>query len=233
MVRKLTTLTAIGLMIGLSVGLYRLFRPSLARGQRVWQFFSSPASHPELILQPGTRCGSAPFIFPTTGLVGFIWDDSFRPGHRHQGIDIFAPSGVGETPVLAAYPGYLTRLADWKSSLIIRVPSDPLQPSRQIWVYYTHMADSQGNSYISSQFPPGVSEQYVQAGTLLGYQGNYSGDPNNPVGVHLHLSIVRDVGGRFANELDIRNTYDPSPYLGLALNAHTNPDTIPTCEAVP
>jgi murein DD-endopeptidase MepM/ murein hydrolase activator NlpD len=178
----------------------------------------------------GTQCGDAPFSFPTNGLIGFIWDDSFQIGHRHQGIDIFAGTDVGVTPVVAAYPGYLTRKSDWKSSVIIRVPSDPLQPGRQIWVYYTHMADKNGTSYISSDFPQGTSEAFVEAGTLLGYQGNYSGDPNNPVGVHLHVSIVRDDGlGNFTNELEIKNTYDPSPYFGLPLNANVNHDTIPVC----
>ncbi len=179
----------------------------------------------------GTRCADAPFIFPTDGLAGFIWDDSFRPGHRHQGIDIFAGTEVGVTPVIAAYPGYLTRMADWKSSVIVRVPDDPLQPGRQIWLYYTHMADQNGASYIASDFPAGTKEMFIEAGALLGYQGNYSGDPNNPVGVHLHFSIVEDDPlGNFKNELDIDNTYDPSPYLGLPLNANTNPDTIPVCE---
>jgi hypothetical protein len=182
------------------------------------------------MMKSGTRCGDAPFIFPTDGLVGFIWDDSFRAGHHHQGIDIFSGTEPGETPVHAAYPGYLTRLSDWKSSVIVRVPEDPLQPGRQIWVYYTHMADQNGTSYISSQFPAGTSEVLIEAGTLLGYQGNYSGDPNNPVGVHLHLSIVKDDGnGHFKNELEIRNTYDPSDYLGMPLNANMNRDTVPLC----
>ena len=44
-------------------------------------------------------------------------------------------------PVYSASDGFLTRQADWKSSLIIRVPDDPLQPGRQIWIYYTHIAD--------------------------------------------------------------------------------------------
>lgn len=179
----------------------------------------------------GTRCGDAPFIFPTDGLAGFIWDDSFRPGHRHSGIDIFGGADVGITPVVAAYPGYLTRESDWKSSVIIHVPDDPLQPGRQIWVYYTHMADPQGNSLVSDEFPTGTEEVYVEAGTFLGYQGNYSGDPGNPVGVHLHISVVKDDGfGRYKNELEIENTYDPSPYFGLPLNANLNPDTIPVCE---
>jgi len=56
----------------------------------------------------------------------------------------------------------------------------------------------------------------VQAGTLLGYQGNYSGDPANPTGIHLHFSIVLDDGaGNFRNELEIDNTVDPLPYLGI------------------
>ena len=67
-----------------------------------------------------------------------------NPGHRHQGIDIFAGTDVGITPVYAAYDGYLTRQSDWKSTVIIRIPSDPLEPGRQIWTYYTHMADAEG-----------------------------------------------------------------------------------------
>ena len=92
------------------------------------------------------------------------------------------------------------------------------------------MADEQGRSFISTQFPPGTQEVYVDAGTVLGYQGNYSGDPNNPVGVHLHFSIVQDDGaGQFMNELKIQNTLDPSPYFGLELNAKRSQDAVPLC----
>jgi len=206
------------------------FRRNSARTLQVMAWLRDPTPRPDWMMHVGTRCGDAPFIFPTDGLVGFLWDDTFQPGHRHQGIDIFAGTNIGVTKVIAAYPGYLTRLPDWKSAVIVRVPSDPLQPGRQIWLYYTHMADANGNSFISSEFPPGTSEKSIDAGTLLGYQGDYSGDPNNPVGVHLHFSIVLDDGnGSFRNELDIRNTLDPSPYLGLALNADKNTDTIPVC----
>jgi murein DD-endopeptidase MepM/ murein hydrolase activator NlpD len=210
--------------------LYFTYRHSSARAAQVFAWIRDPASRPDLKMSAGTHCGDAPFVFPTDGMAGFIWNDSFRPGHHHQGIDIFAGTDIGITPVVAAYPGYLRRLSDWKSSVIIRVPSDPLKPGRQIWVYYTHMADVNGNSFIAPDFPPGTSEVYVEAGTLLGYQGNYSGDPNNPVGVHLHISIVQDDGfGSFKNELKFENTYDPSPYFGLPLNASTNADTIPVC----
>lgn len=200
------------------------------RTPAVVNFLQHPDAHPDWRVTARTRCGAAPFLIPSSGMIGYIWDDSFRPGHRHQGIDLFGGTAPGETPVYAVYDGYLTRLPNWKSAVIMRIPSDPLNPSRQIWVYYAHMADPDGNSFISADFPPGTYEQFVPAGTLLGYQGNYSGNPLKPTGVHLHLSIVRDDGaGHFLNETDIGNTLDPSPYFGLALNARNNPDQIPTC----
>jgi hypothetical protein len=82
------------------------------------------------------------------------------------------------------------------------------------------MADAEGSSFIVPDFPPGTYEKFVLSGTLLGYQGNYSADPANPTGVHLHFSVVKDDGrGEFMNELEIANTLDPSPYLGLMVNA--------------
>ncbi|GAB4419498.1 MAG: hypothetical protein Kow002_07160 [Anaerolineales bacterium] len=211
--------------------LYRSYRPSTDRLTAFRAWMRNPASHPDWNLRAGTQCGGSPFIFPTNGMIGFLWDDSFRPGHRHQGLDIFGGEGSGVTPVISAYPGFLTRLPEWKSSVIVRVPSDPLNSGRQIWLYYTHMADKNGTSYISNEFPPGTFEVPVEAGTFLGYQGNYSGDPNNPTGIHLHFSIVKDDGeGNFLNELEIKNTLDPSPYLGMQVNANTNPDTVPVCE---
>ncbi len=221
------------LAAGLAAGVYYYFRlgGSSPRSLRVMQWIRNPGAHPEWAIRAGERCGGAPFLFPTDGYIGFLWDDSWRPGQRHQGLDIFSATQPGETPVYAAYDGYLTRLADWKSTVIIRIPADPLQPGRQIWAYYTHMADSAGNSFISPQFPPGTLEQFVEAGTLLGYQGNYSGSAGNPTGVHLHFSLVRDDGqGKFLNELDIENTIDPSPYFSLRVNAQDDPQEIPVCD---
>jgi peptidoglycan LD-endopeptidase LytH len=211
---------------------YYTYRPNAARIDKFRQWRRNPDAHPQWKLVAGSQCGSAPFLFPTDGFAGFLWGDSFGLRHTHQGIDVFAGTEVGITPVISAYPGYLTRQADWKSAIIVRVPDDPLHPGEQIWLYYTHMADQFGNSFISSEFPAGTSEKLIEAGTFLGYQGNYSGDPNNPVGVHLHFSIVEDDGtGKFKNELDIDNTLDPSPYLGLSLNAYENRDQVPLCES--
>jgi murein DD-endopeptidase MepM/ murein hydrolase activator NlpD len=205
---------------------------TFGRTSRVVEWIRNSSAHPEWAVQAGIRCApDAPFLMPTDGLIGYLWDDSFQAGKRHQGIDIFGGTDLGKTPILATYPGYLSRLPTWKSAVIVRVPSDPLQAGRQIWLYYTHMADPNGNSFIASDFPPGTAEKYIEAGTLLGHQGNYTGDDANPTGVHLHFSIVLDDGkGGFRNELDINNTLDPSPYLGLPLNAKTSDGEVIVCQ---
>ena len=227
----LSILAVIAMIVGYSI--FRRVRPSAIRLQRLRQFWVDPAAHTEWMIHAGEQCGDAPFIMPTDGLIGFFWGDSFAPSHAHQGIDIFGPTGpdgLGQTPVVAAYNGYLTRLPDWRSSVIIRIPSDPLRPERQIWMYYTHLADAEGHSYILDDFPPGTMDVFVKAGTLLGYQGNYSADPNNPTGMHLHFSIVKDDGhGQYLNELEIRNTLDPSPYLGIEVHASRAGDQPAVC----
>ena len=78
------------------------------------------------------------------------------------------------------------------------------------------MASADGEtSYIEPDFPQGTYEQFVEAGTLLGYQGTWSGRPS-PIALHLHFSVVKSVeGGGYANETTIENTYDPAPFLGI------------------
>lgn len=227
------SLSSVLVLAILAIGyiLYRWVGASARHSANVIAWIKDPSAHPDWAVHAGQRCPGAAFVLPTDGFVGYLWLDTFKIGHRHEGIDIFGGSEVDKTPVVAAYPGYLTRLPDWKSTVIIRIPDDPLSPGRQIWTYYTHMADPQGESFVSDQFPPGTTEVYVDAGTLLGHQGNYSGDPASPVGVHLHFSIVKDNGqGKFLNELDAANTLDPSPYLGLPLNANNDNGEIPVCK---
>lgn len=233
MKRAVIVITSGFVVIGLVTVYFVWINPSgvTSRSRNLLAYLRNPQSHTDWVTEAGQRCEEAPFVMPSSGYIGYLWEDSFRIGHRHQGIDIFGGGEPGEVPVYAAHDGYLTRLPDWKSTVIIRIPSDPLNPSTQIWTYYTHMAYESGESLIVSNFPPGSSEVFVKAGTLLGYQGNYSGTPDTPTGVHLHFSIVRDDGeGRFLNELEIKNTLDPSPYLGLLLNAKQGGVTPVKCE---
>jgi murein DD-endopeptidase MepM/ murein hydrolase activator NlpD len=204
--------------------------------QSLIRWFSQPEDRAGLItrmdLQP---CPEALFILPSSGFVGLLWGDTRLPYsviRQHSGLDIFGDGEVGRVPVLAAYDGYLTRLPDWRSAVIIRHPHDPLEPSRQIWTYYAHMADEAGNTFIVEAFPPGSVEVPVERGTLLGYQGLYNGG-NGRIGLHLHFSIVRDDGnGQFLNETVIENTIDPSPYLGMRVN-HSCAEGVPHCVVNP
>lgn len=219
-------------LIGVA-GLTLLGRTYLGgRNKMVINFLRNPGEYPEYEVKALTRCGDAPFLMPSRGFIGYLWDDSFKLFNRHQGIDIFAGTDAGKTPVYAPFDGFVTREEGWRSSLIIRIPQDPLNPGRQIWLYMTHLADAEGNSFIDSAFPPGTYDKPIFAGESLGFQGNYSGDPTRPVGVHLHFSIVRDDGtGKYLNELDIDNTLDPTPYLGFDLNAKVlGKSEIPGCK---
>lgn len=229
-------LLTIGVVTALVAGYFLFLDPAHSRNRTrfVVQFIRHPEEHADWKITALSRCGDAPFLFPTDGMVGYLWDDSFQAGHRHQGIDLFSGTDAGVTPVYAVYDGYLTRLADWKSSVIVRIPTDPLHPGTQIWTYYTHMADADGNSLIAVRFPAGSSEVFVPTGTFLGFMGNFSGTAGQPVGVHLHFSIVHDDGsGHFTNELQISNTLDPSPYLGLPLNANDSPALPILCSSQP
>lgn len=208
---------------------------SSSAGIRRWldymQYRRDPASI-ELPVSTGlARCEGAPFVMPTNGWIGILYGDSIFGTVNHSGLDIFGLEGNGVTPVYAAYDGYVTRLPEWTSAVIIRHPEDPLKPERQIWTFYTHMADAAGNSYIIDQIPPGTLELPVKQGTLLGYQGDFNANSWRQIDTHLHFSIVLDDGtGRFMNETDMLNTIDPSPYLGMRLNSQCG-DRPPVCQA--
>ena len=238
-------LVAAGLAIAAVVilyGGYRMFRLSRTvqdpRNQTFMQWFSgNEATREALVTAQREACPGAPFILPADGYIGLLYGDPRGPysaSRPHQGIDIFSPTGPGETPVYAAYDGYLTREADWTSSVIIRVPDDPLQPGRQIWLYYAHMANQAGTEdFIEDAFPPGTREVFVPQGTLIGYTGDYNGNSLRRVSVHLHFSIVLDDGqGHYRNELEFANTLDPSLYLGMDLN-YACVEGIPDCTPDP
>ena len=226
--RRLVLFVVIGMIL---LGLVAVWRwqwgtdsPQL---QRLLTWFANPTAHTDWSIVAGQRCGDAPMILPTNGYIGFGWDDSFRAGHRHSGLDIFGPDGEnGVTPIVAAYDGYLTREAGWKSTVILRHPNFPAVPAagisegEQIWTYYTHMASRDGEeSYIAPEYPPGTYEHFVEAGTLLGYQGNWGGSPWTLTGRHLHFSVVKSTAsGGYLDEREIANTYNPVVLLGLAMN---------------
>lgn len=212
-----------------AVGLAPWLRSSAPQHARVIRWVREGAArHPDWRVTGGRACPGAPMVLPTDGFIGYGWDDRFRPGHRHTGLDIFSPDGAEDvTPVVAAYDGLLTRAPGWRSAVIIRHPDFPADfaplaarppAGGVIWTYYAHMASADGaHSFIDAAFPPGTRDRPVRAGERLGRQGMWSGDPARPVGLHLHVSIVEGTPeGGYADETDIARTYDPAPFFGLA-----------------
>lgn len=214
--RRLILLLVIGFLAWLVVWTWQTHA---WRGVQVlWQWQRASNEWQALAVKAGQRCGDAPMLIPTDGLIVFGWGDSFRPGHRHTGFDIFGPGEQeGVVPVVAAYDGYLTREATWRSAVILRHENVPGAPEPVIWTYYAHMASADGEtSFIAPEFPPGTYNHFVKAGTLLGYQGRWSGNPQQPTGLHLHFSVVKSTPtGGYANETVLENTYDPAPFLGV------------------
>jgi hypothetical protein len=228
--RRKLTMMGLFLLVGIVMVFiaYRFLLPRYSNSRSnsldpIGRWFDDPASRPELATNMERKaCVGAPFILPSDGLIGMLWDDPASPYtilSTHTGIDIFGDGAPGTVPVYAAYGGLLTRRPEWLASVIIR-HNDPLQPGRIIWTYYTHMASLDGSqSFIDAAFPAGTVDKPVEQGTLLGYQGEFAGAGAVPIGMHLHFSIVQsEAGGLFKNEAHIANTLDPSPYLGMTLN---------------
>ena len=225
--RRLTWITFALIVLFLMIVLgWAFFNDGGPQGQRARTYLQwatgDEAERAPLVTVQRDVCPGAPFVLPTDGFIGLLYGDPnspYSPSGPHQGIDIFSNAEPGIMPVYAAYDGFIYREANWRSALIQRVPNDPLQPGRQIWLYYAHMADRDGNSFIEPAFLPGEEEVFVEQGTLLGYTGDYNGESLRAIWVHLHFAIVLgDGSGRDTNELEFANTLDPSPYLGLPVN---------------
>lgn len=226
------SLAVVGLLM--AVVTYRFLLPLYSNSQSnsldpIASWFRDPASRPGLTTRmEGQACPGAPFILPSDGFIGLLWDDPAGPYTvlgTHSGIDIFGDGEAGTVPVRAVYDGYLTRLDEWLSTVIIR-HDDPLETGRTIWTYYTHMAPRDGSeSYIVESFPAGTIEAPVKQGDLLGYQGEFAGAGRVPIGLHVHFSIVlSEADGSFKNEALTANTLDPSPYFGMMMRISDWPE---------
>ncbi len=218
-----------GVISAVICGLASLFLYSQTQSNSpayIQRWFTDQNSHKTLSTIQNEPCPNAPFLLPSQGLIGLLWNDPAGPYNifrRHSGIDIFGDGDSGTVPVYAAYDGYLTRKPNWVSAVIIQ-HDDPLHQGRKIWTYYAHMASKDGKSYIVEDFPMGTQGVFVQQGTLLGYQGEYNGNSLRPIGMHLHFSIVKsEADGSFKNETIVGNTLDPSPYFGMPLNIAQKP----------
>jgi murein DD-endopeptidase MepM/ murein hydrolase activator NlpD len=113
--------------------------------------------------------------FPVDGIQPETVRDTFddgRPGHRHEALDIMAPSG---TPVRAVDEGKLVKLYDSKPGGLTVYQFDP---AGQLAYYYAHL----------DRYAEGLQEgMQLRRGDLIGYVGTTgNAAPDAP---HLHFAV--------------------------------------------
>jgi hypothetical protein len=169
----------------------------------------------------------APFGIPTSGFIGFLYDEPVSKGVVHAGVDICTANNCSSTAegneVRAAYGGKL--VAIYNDQVQPLSPSNPVAaivvleqdnislPGMPMTVYswYLHMAkDGSSISYVNPQL---VLGHYYPAGTFLGHQGN-----RRVLGIccavtHLHFQVQTN-----DTDLFFKNSLDPSPFLGPNVN---------------
>ena len=103
-------------------GGYRWYRGSSNSNDFITRWLRNPAANEQLHTDALVRCGDAPFIIPSSGFIGLLWRDPAAPYNsvrRHTGVDIFGRGESGSVPIYAAYDGWLTRLDNWTSTVVI------------------------------------------------------------------------------------------------------------------
>jgi murein DD-endopeptidase MepM/ murein hydrolase activator NlpD len=128
---------------------------------------------------PSMRDADAPraMIVPVAGVPRSAMRDMFnetRGSHRHEAIDILAPTG---TPVIAADDGMVKKLFTSKPGGLTVYQFDPDQ---RFCYYYAHL----------DRYASGLHEgQLVQRGEVLGYVGTTGNAPRDTP--HLHFALIR------------------------------------------
>jgi 4-amino-4-deoxy-L-arabinose transferase-like glycosyltransferase len=138
----------------------------------------------------------------------------------NDGIDFFGNAKEASAPVYAMADGTLTRRPDWVDAVAI-LHEDPLRPGEKVWAFYGGMAAGNGtDSFVSEDFPAGITDIPVKSGQLLGYQGTWSGTPQWPKWVHVFIALV-DAHGKSSQPQNITSAdlLDPAPYLGLIVES--------------
>jgi hypothetical protein len=156
-------------------------------------------------------CPSAQWQMPTSGGFGIQWSEN--------GLNVFGWGNKNTVPVYAVADGVLTRPSAWEGAVAIQ-HDDPLNPGDKVWTVYADMLSASGHeSYILDDFPPGSTEIPVNAGQLLGYQGEWSGRIYWPKSIHLRFAVVNEIPSSIMmKDDDFKNALDPTLYLGISLN---------------
>ncbi len=161
---------------------------------------------------------SASFMWPTTGYIGYIYNQPTSGGALHNGIDFWTSTKCDNNgnsrgnPVYPPHAGQITMVYATADGIQdgIRIKHSDLE---NVWTHYWHLADyDTRDSHISSGIR--LWDQ-VTTETLLGYQGTLMrsdshGNSIQKTCVHLHLTVAN--GDRDAAHID------PTFFFGVRLD---------------
>ena len=165
--------------------------------------FSHPFPRADAALDP-FRCTDSSIYFPTSGLVGWTYQDpastdTDSEGNPtvHTGVDIFAEGGDG-SPVYAPADGVVLRHPGPESlNLVLPAVTNVLTGEAGLELYFSHLRHTL------------VLGQAFNAGDIIGVQ---EGD-------HVHFSVGAFIG---YDDREIDQTQDPSPYFSAALRYNSS-----------
>lgn len=168
-------------------------------------------------------CPGSKWRLPSDGSLGVQWNNDV--------LDFFGRSTELRIPVYAVADGLLTRPPNWSDAVAI-LHEDPNDPRKKIWAVYGGMAEADGESLISEEFPVDATKIPVKSGQLLGYQGTWSGTPQWPMWKHASFLVFVDLRGMdtFPSSSTSVTFRDPAEYLGLSVDKkNKNPQPV-KCE---
>ena len=135
----------------------------------LWPYLQNAKRMFDLLREPAPSERALPDPLPGTRFLD-TWGGARSEGRRHEGVDIFAPTG---TPIRSTTKGVVTRLStDRLGGNVVYV----LGPGG-FNHYYAHL----------SRYADVSAGQWIEAGTVIGYVGNTGNARGTPP--HLHYGV--------------------------------------------
>lgn len=183
-----------------------IFDHYVAKNIRANSLFFNPKDHENEIYPTNRACSGTPWQIPSEAHMGIFW--------YNRQLLMMGAGYSGEVPVYAVADGLLYQFSGWKTSVAIQ-HEDPLMPGKMLWSFYGDLAPAYDaeNSYIVERFI-GAQAEPVNAGDLIGYQGQWLG-PSQQTWVHVRFTLLpADEDGGFPEDfIPIDDYFAPLPSL--------------------
>ena len=172
------------------------------------------------VYQPRTRhqstliseCENGVWALPTTAYLGYRYRDGL--------LAFYGAGAEGQVPVKAVADGLFYRLEGIPEGSFLILHEDPLNPGEKLIAYYGDMRSYQGDRiFISEAFLGNVQGVSVSKGETIGFQGMWSGSPNQQDWLHITFGLA-PYDSQFLEEPDLlfENLIDPSVYFGIEID---------------